>query len=377
MLTGSVGRPGTGVNPLRGQNNVQGACDMGALPNVLSGYQKVTDPAVRRKFAEAWGVESLPAEVGYAVTTAIDAAAEGRLKGLLVMGENPMLSEPDQSLVRRALENLDFLAVVDIFPTATTGLAHVVLPAASYAEKDGTFTSTERRVQRVRKAVEPIGRSKPDWRILCELAACAGYSGMKCASPKEIMDEIAALTPSYGGISYERLAPHGLQWPCPSRDHPGTPILHTAAFTRGRGLFAPAHYRPSVELPDAEYPFILSTGRCYWHFHTGTMTRRSRLLAREEPDPYVEINPADARRLRIADRQWVAVATRRGEVKARARVTEGVIAGVLFMPFHFEEGPANALTIHALDPECQIPEFKVCAARVTSTQRASHESCDL
>jgi len=364
MLVGGIGRPGTGVNPLRGQNNVQGACDVGALPNVYSGYQKVTDPAVRAKFEKAWGVEGLPAEVGLTMTAAIDAAAQGKLKGLLIMGENPMLSDPDQGHIRKALESLEFLAVIDIFPTATSQLAHVVLPAASFAEKDGTFTSTERRVQRVRKAIEPVGNSRPDWQILCELAARAGYQAMRYDSPKEVMDEIAALTPIYGGITYDRLGPQGLQWPCPDREHPGTAVLHSTAFTRGRGLFFPVHYRPSAELPDEEYPFLLSTGRCYWHFHTGTMTRRSRLLDREERDPYVEVSPQDARKLAIRDGQWVTVSTRRGEVRAVARVTDTVIEGLIFMPFHFEEGAANALTNNALDPECQIPEYKVCAARV-------------
>ena len=365
MLTGNIGRAGTGVNPLRGQNNVQGACDMGALPNVYSGYQKVTDPAVREKFRKAWGAPDLPAEVGLTVTTAVDAAAEGKLKALYVMGENPMMSDPDQGHVRQALQKLDFLVVQDIFPTPTSELADVVLPAASYAEKDGTFTSTERRVQRVRKAIEPVGQSRPDWAILCEVAARAGFP-MRYGSPGEIMDEIASVTPIYGGVSFERIDQVGLQWPCPDAGHPGTPVLHAGKFSRGRGLFSPAEYRPPAELPDAEYPFVLSTGRCYWHFHTGTMTRRSRLLDREERFPYVEINPADAKELAIRDRGWVLVATRRGEVKAMARVTDAAAKGVLFMPFHFEEAAANALTNNALDPEAKIPEYKVCAARIRS-----------
>lgn len=364
MLTGNVGREGTGVNPLRGQNNVQGACDMGALPNVFSGYQPVVDSQVRRKFEQAWHTQ-LPAEPGLGVTTAINAAAEGKLKGLLIMGENPMMSDPDQNHVRQALEKLEFLAVIDIFPTPTTKLAHVVLPAASFAEKDGTITSTERRVQRVCRAIEPLGQSRPDWQILCQLAAQAGYPHMKYDSPAEVMEEIASLTPIYGGISYQRLqGGGGLQWPCPDRQHSGTPVLHVGRFGRGRGRFLPVHYRPSAELPDAEYPFVLSTGRCYWHFHTGTMTRRSRLLDREEPQPYVELNPADAQRLGIRHRQRVVVSTRRGEVQVVARITDAIIPGVLFMPFHFEEGAANVLTNNALDPECHIPEYKVAAAAI-------------
>jgi len=366
MLTGNVGRPGTGVNPLRGQNNVQGACDMGALPNVYSGYQKVTDAEVRRKFQEAWGVEDLPAEVGLAVTTAINAAADGELKGLYIMGENPMMSDPDQNHVREGLEKLEFLVVQDIFHTPTSELADVILPAASYAEKDGTFTSTERRVQRVRKAIEPIGQSRADWEILCDVAERCGYEGMRYGSAGEIMDEIAAVTPIYGGVSFDRIDQVGLQWPCPDGEHPGTPVLHVGKFARGLGMFSPAEYRPSAELPDEEYPFVLSTGRCYFHFHTGTMTRRSRLLDREERFPYVEVSPADAKRLRIADRQWVLVSTRRGEVKAMARVTDVAKEGVLFMPFHFEEGPANRLTNNALDPVAKIPEYKVCAAKIRS-----------
>ena len=366
MLTGNVGRAGTGVNPLRGQNNVQGACDMGALPNVYNGYQKVTEPDIRKKLEKAWNVENLPVEVGYTVTTAIDAAADGKLKALYIMGENPMMSDPDQNHVRKALEKLDFIVIQDIFPTKTSEYADVILPAASYAEKDGTFTSTERRVQRVRKAIEPVGQSIADWEILCDVARRAGYKGMKYSSASDIMDEIASVTPIYGGISFDRIDQIGLQWPCPDNKHPGTSVLHSDKFSRGLGLFSPAEYKPSAELPDEEYPMVLSTGRCYFHFHTGTMTRRSRLLDREERFPYVEINPEDAKDLRIKDRFWVYVATRRGEVKAMARVTDVAHKGVLFMPFHFEEGPANLLTINALDPVAKIPEYKVCAAKIRS-----------
>ena len=307
----------------------------------------------------------------------VDAAADGKLKGLLIMGENPMISDPDQNHVRRALENLEFLAVIDIFATPTSEIAHVVLPAASYAEKDGTFTSTERRVQRVRRAIDPIGDSRPDWEILGDLACRAGYPRMRYGSPSRVMDEINALTPIYAGITYDRISRRGLQWPCPDREHPGTPVLHAAGFKRGRGLFSPAHYRPPAELPDEAYPFVLSTGRCYWHFHSGTMTRHSRLLDREERRPYVEISPEDARALEIDDGQWVTVSTRRAAVKAVARVTDVVMAGVLFMPFHFEEGAANALTNNALDPECKIPEYKVCAARVQGAPGAGDEDGDI
>jgi predicted molibdopterin-dependent oxidoreductase YjgC len=364
MLTGQVGRPGTGVNPLRGQNNVQGACDMGALPDVFSGYQKVADPQVRDRFAHAWGVD-LPERPGLTLTGAMNAAADGAINGLFVMGENPMVSDPDQAHAAKALGKLDLLVAQDIFPTATTRLADIVLPAACFAEKDGTFTSTERRIQRVRRAVAPPGESLADWEILCALAARAGYDGMRYDSPAEIMEEIAALTPSYGGIRYHRLDRFGLQWPCPAEDHPGTAVLHADTFPRGLGLFCPADYRPPAEEPDAEHPFILTTGRNGFHYHTGTMTRRTHLLDREEPFSYVEIHPGDAALLNIRNRQEVTVATRRGRVRALARLTEAIIPGVLFMPFHFEEGAANALTNNALDPESEIPEYKVCAARIS------------
>lgn len=364
MLTGNLGRPGTGVNPLRGQNNVQGGCDMGALPDVFSGYQKVADPAVREKFARAWGVEGLPDKPGLPLTRAMDAAAEGGLKGMFILGENPILSDPDQGHARRALENLDFLVVQDIFLTETAELAHVVLPAACFAEKEGTFTNTERRVQRVRKAVEPPGEARADWEIICTLAERAGYGGMRYPDPSAVMDEIALLTPIYGGIGYGRLDPHGLQWPCPDRDHPGTPILHRERFTRGQGRFSPVPYRPPAELPDDDYPLVLTTGRTYFHWHTGTMTRRTHLLDREERRSFIEINPADAARLGVRERDQVLVTSRRGEVRAQARVTEMVVPGVVFMPFHFAEGAANALTNNVLDPESSIPEFKVCAVQV-------------
>jgi len=327
MLTGNLGRPGTGVNPLRGQNNVQGACDVGALPNVYTGYQKVTEESVREKFQKAWGVVKLPGNVGLTVTTALNAALEGKVKGLLIMGENPMMSDPDQGHVKEALEKLEFLAVMDIFPTQTTEMAHVVLPAACYAEKDGTFTNTERRVQRLRKAAEPPGESRADWEVLCDIARRAGYKGMEYDSPAEIMDEIASVTPIYGGMTFQRLDKVGLQWPCPAQDHPGTPVLHVGKFTRGLGLFSPCEYRPSAELPDEEYPFVLSTGRCYFHFHTGTMTRREPQLDREERFPYVEMDVEDAKKISVRDWDTVTVSTRRGEVNAIARVRDTMIPG--------------------------------------------------
>jgi formate dehydrogenase major subunit/formate dehydrogenase alpha subunit len=365
MLTGHVGRPGTGVNPLRGQNNVQGACDMGALPNVFSGYQKVADEAVRQKFVNEWRVADLPAHAGLPMTRALNAAERGEIKGLYIVGEDPVISDPDQGHVRNALQQLDFLVVQDIFLTATAEYADVVLPAACFAEKDGTFTSTERRIQRVRKAALPIGGARADWEIFCEIASRAGYKYMHYNAPSEIMDEIARVTPIYGGISYSRIDQIGLQWPCLDEHHPGTPILHVGRFVGGMGCFCPAEYRPPAETPDAEYPFILTTGRSYFHYHTGSMTRRTRLLEREENRSYVEINPVDAHRLGIRDRDFVMVATRRGEIVMSARMTKDITPGVLFITFHFEESPGNLLTNNALDPESHIPEYKVCAARIT------------
>ncbi len=364
LLTGNLGRPGAGVFPLRGQNNVQGGCDMGALPDVASGYQKVSDPAVREKFSRAWGIERFPDRPGLPLTHAMTAAAEGRIKAMFIMGENPMLSDPDQTHTRQALENLELLVVQDIFPTETSALAHVVLPAACYAEKEGTFTSTERRVQRVRKAVEPPGDAHSDADIICALAKRAGGKGFEYPDQAAVLAEIASLTPSYGGISGDRLGPFGLQWPCPEKDHPGTPVLHCERFTRGPGRFEPVSYRPPAEQPDDAYPFVLTTGRTYFHWHTGSMTRRTHLLDREEREAFFEINPDDAAALNIRPNGRVSLISRRASIQARARLTGVVPRGVLFMPFHFAEGAANALTGRVLDPESCIPEFKVCTIRL-------------
>ena len=362
LLTGNLGRPGTGINPLRGQNNVQGACDMGALPDVYSGYQKVADPVVREKFSTAWGI-TLPSSPGLMSTHAIEAAAAGKVRGMLILGENPMISDANQALVQKALENLEFLAVIDIFPTETAQLADLVLPAACYAERDGTFTSTERRVQRGRKAIDPPEEAWADWQILSELLQRCGLKG-DYVDPSEIMSEIAELTPIYGGISYSRLDGHGLQWPCTNTEHPGTPILHREECTRGKGRFSPVEYRPPAELPDAEYPLLLNTGRTYFHWHTGSMTRRSHLLDREERHAFVQVNPEDATKQKITERQQLRISSRRGSITAAAQLTDRVPPGQVFIPFHFAEGAANVLTNNALDPESGIPEFKVCAVRI-------------
>lgn len=362
MLTGNVGRESTGVNPLRGQNNVQGACDMGGLPNVYTGYQAVTDPANREKMEKAWHVSRLPDKVGLTAMEMFNEAGK-EIKAMYVFGENPLLSDPDQAHMEKALESLDFLVVQDIFLTETAQYADVVLPGVSFAEKDGTFTNTERRVQKVRKAIEPLGDSKPDWQIFCDLARHMGYE-MNYNSPSEIMDEIAELTPSYGGIHYDRLDGVGLQWPCPDRNHPGTKFLHANGFSRGKGKFHPIAYIPPAEEPDEEYSYVLMTGRMLYHFHTGTMTRNSKALNEHRPDAYVEINVQDAQKLGIKDNDRVKVSSRRGKVETYALVGERVRPGHLFMPFHYAESPANRLTNPVLDPISKIPEYKVCAAKL-------------
>ncbi len=363
MLTGNVGKPSTGVNPLRGQNNVQGACDMGSLPNVYPGYQAVSDPAIREKFQAAWGCE-LPPSPGLTLVEIFDAAYRKEIKALYLIGENPTLSDPDAQHVREALARLDFFVVQDIFLSETAKLAHVVLPAASFAEKDGTFTNTERRVQRVRKAIEPIGDSKPDWWIICQVAQRLGAKGFDYRHPSDIMEEIRNLTPSYGGIGYQRLEDGGLQWPCPTDDHVGTPILHTNTFVRGKGRFVPLQYIPPGEMPDEDYPLILTTGRSLYHFHTGTMTRKVSGLNIIEPEGVVEMNRQDASQLSIAQGDKVKVSSRRGEVITKAKVTEALAPGVVFMTFHFAESAANILTNPKLDPVSKIPELKVSAVKV-------------
>ena len=362
MLCGNVGREGTGVNPLRGQNNVQGACDLGALPNVFPGYQRVSDAKVRENFEITWGVK-LPPKEGLTVVEIIDAASKGEIKGLYIMGENPMLSDPNLNHVREGLENLDFLVVQDIFLTETAELADVVLPGVSFAEKEGTFTNTCRRIQLLHKAIPPIGKSKEDWKIIMEIGKRMGYP-MAYHSPREIMDEIASLTPIYGGVYFDRLGGQGLQWPCPSREHPGTPYLHKDKFTRGKGLFTPVDYIPPAELPDEEYPFLLSTGRVLYHFHTGSLSRRSKPLSSIAPKGFLEISPQDAKKLRIKNNDWVRVSSRRGKLKVKVKITDRVDKGVVFMTFHFAESAANLLTNDALDPVAKIPEYKVSAVKI-------------
>ncbi len=367
LLTGNIGRRGTGVNPLRGQNNVQGACDMGALPNVYTGYQPVGDPAAQEKFSQAWGAVELPDKPGLTVTEVFDEIAAGSVRGLYVVGENPMLSDRDQTHVEEALRQLEFLVGQDLFLSETAVLANVVLPAASFAEKDGTFTNTERKVQRIRRAVAPPGEAKSDWEIVADLARHMGaQEGWDYTHASDIMDEIARVTPSYAGITFDRLDEGGLCWPCPDTSHPGTPILHIGSFTRGKGKFFPISYQAPAEEPDEEYPFTLTTGRMLEHYHTGTLTRRSDGLNELVPGGSAEMNPGDAVHLAVADGVVVTVETRRGSIRIPANVTDRVRLGTIFIPFHFWETPANRLTNPARDPIANIPEFKVCACRITT-----------
>ena len=362
MVTGNIGRPGTGVNPLRGQNNVQGACDMGALPNVFTGYQAVNADESAQKFEKAWGA-GLSRKPGLALTEMMQAAAQGSLKALYIMGENPMISDPDLNHLEKGLKKLELLVVQDIFLHETGELAHVVLPSAAWGEKDGTYTNTERRVQRIRKAVDAPGEALTDGEIIIRLAAKMG-AGWNYSGPREIMDEINAVTPSYKGITYDRIEHVGLQWPCPTLEHPGTPILHKDAFTRGRGLLSAIEYTPPAEVTDAEYPYILTTGRILYQYHTATMSRRSSGLVSRTPDAFVEINPADAKKLNLSQGDRMTVSSRRGTIQAQADISEKCAQGVIFIPFHYSEAAVNRLTNAVLDPIAKIPEYKVCAVRI-------------
>jgi len=362
MITGNVGVVGAGVNPLRGQNNVQGACDMGGLPNVFSGYQPVADEVANEKFSKAWG-KDLPKKPGMTVTDMIPAILDGKIKALYVVGENPMVSDPDSHHVQDALKKLDLLVVQDIFLTPTAKLAHVVLPGTSFAEKSGTFSNTERRVLLVREAISPKGEARPDWAIVQELSNRLGYP-MNYSSPEDVFQEIRQLTPSYAGITYERLAAAGLQWPCPTEEHPGTQFLHKDRFTKGKGTLAAIDFKPPAEVVDKDYPMWLTTGRTFVHYHTGTMTRVSPTLHHELEEGYMEMNPADARHMKIKDGERVTVSSRRGSIQIKAKVKDTIIRGVVFIPFHFAESAANVLTNPAFDPTAKIPEFKACAVKV-------------
>jgi formate dehydrogenase alpha subunit len=376
MLLGNMGVPGGGVNPLRGQNNVQGACDMGGLPNVYPAYQPVTNAEVQKKFEAAWGAP-MPPKVGMTVTEMIPGIAEGKIKALYIVGEDPVMSDPDTAHLRHCLEECDFIVLQDIFPTETAPYADVLLPGVSFAEKAGTFTNTERRVQMVRKAVEPPGEAREDWRIIADLArrvlaegsrlvqASAPLAGWDYAGPAHIMAEINAVTPSYAGVTHERLERgETFQWPVKDATHGGTPILHIGKFARGLGKFAPIEHVPPAEQPDTDYPMILTTGRVLYHYHGGEMSRRARGLLAIYPKPLVEVNPDDAARMGLDGGNRVRVTSRRGSIEAEAQVTDRVPPGTVFANFHFPEASANEVTISALDPIAKIPEYKVCAVKV-------------
>jgi len=362
-LCGKIGRSGCGVNPLRGQNNVQGACDMGAQPTDYPGYQKVDNPEVRTKFEKAWGTELNP-KPGLKATEVFPAAIEGKIKGLYICGEDPVVSDPDTHHIIKALESLEFFVVQDLFMTKTARYADVILPGISYAEKEGTFSNTERRVQRIRKAVTLEGGMRPDTDIITDLMNAMGYPQKKLTAA-EIMDEIAEVTPSFHGISHERLDREGgLQWPCPDKTHPGTPIMHVGRPARGKALLYPAAYRPSQELPDEEYPFILMTGRILYHYNAAAMTGRAPGLVEISGEGFIEVNFRDAQKLGISNGERIKVSSRRGEITATARVGRKVSEGETWMPFHFEDSPVNVLTNAALDEYARIPEYKVCAVKL-------------
>lgn len=392
MLLGNMGKPGGGVNPLRGQNNVQGACDMGGLPNVYTAYQPVINDAARTKFAQAWGCDERPRGaadadgaspnglspfIGATVTEMMPGILDGRTKALYIMGENPVTSDPDSAHIRHCLEQVDFLLLQDIFPTETAEFADILLPGVSFAEKTGTITNTERRVQMVNQAIPPLGQARQDWAITAELAKrvlalggrqvnqTAPWAGWDYPDSSAILSEVNALTPSYTGITHKRLANgERLQWPVPAMDHPGTPILHTKGFARGLGRFMPIDHVPSPELPDDAYPLILSTGRVLYHWHGGAMTRRAKGLLEVYPEALIEVNEADALRLKVQNGQTVKVASRRGQIEAQAWITDRVPPGMIYANFHFPESSANELTIAALDPVAKIPSFKVCAVKL-------------
>jgi len=417
MLLGNLGVPGGGVNPLRGQNNVQGACDMGGLPNVFPGYQPVTDAKAREKFAGAWGLAKdeggrtkdevlspqpsreafiLSDKVGLTVTEMIPGIEQGKIRALYILGEDPVMSDPNSAHIRHCLDQCDFIVLQEIFPSETSKYADVLLPGVSFAEKTGTFTNTERRIQICRKAIEPEGEAREDWRIIAELAKrvlaegsrqvagkqvagnqVAGrqeegsrYAGWEYGSTAEIMAEIAALTPSYAGVTHERLERgEQLHWPVKGLDHPGTPILHVGTFTRGKGKFAPIDHVPPAEMPDDQFPILLSTGRVLYHWHGGEMTRRTQGLLAVYGEALIEVNPDDAGRLGLNGRKRVRVTSRRGSIEAEAWITDRVPPGMVYANFHFPEANANELTIDALDPVAKIPEYKICAVKVEAVGR--------
>lgn len=361
MITGHIGMENAGINPMRGQNNVQGACDMGALPNSYPGYPSVTDDKARAFFEEKWNAKLSP-EIGLRIPEMLDEAHAGNLKAMYVMGEDPVLTDPDANHVRKALEHLDFFVVQDIFLTETAKLADVVLPATCYAEKEGTFTNTERRVQRVRKAVEAPGEARLDWKILCEVAKRIGGEGFNYTSAEDIFQEMRATIASYRGITYDRIDKAGIPWPCPTEEHPGTPVLHKGTFARGKGLMVPVEYEAPAELTNEDYPLLLTTGRMLYHYNI--MTRNSKSLDSARPYELAEIHPVDAAKLGLKELDFARVSSRRGSIVTRVTITDKVKQGLVFMTFHYWESPVNELTNSAFDPITKTAEYKVCAIKV-------------
>lgn len=363
MLLGNLGVAGGGVNPLRGQNNVQGACDMGALNAMYPAYQPVASEDNKAKFEGFWGVSGLSTKPGLTIVEMMNAAHHGDVKAMYVMGENPVLTDPNQQHVIESLEAVDFLVVQDIFLTETAKYADVVFPACAFIEKEGTASNTERRVQPMHRVLPPWGESKDDWWIIMEIARRMGVP-WDYKKAEDIFEEIRRVTPSYAGITYERIERELIQWPCPTTEHPGTQFLHKGNFSRGKGLFTAIEYTPPAEVVDVEYPFVLTTGRLLEHFHSGTMTRNSRILDQMVPEGFIEISPQAAQELNVSDGETVAVSSRRGSIRIKTRVTGRVTPEVVFIPFHFYESCANRLTIDALDPVCKIPEYKVCSCKI-------------
>ncbi len=377
LMCGQAGKPGTGLNPLRGQNNVQGCSDSGGLPNVFTAYQSVADDEIRSKFESTWKTDLNP-QPGLTVTEMVDGALTGQIKAMIVMGENPMMSEPNLAHARHALEELDLLVCIDIFMNETGEMADVILPSASFAEKEGTFTNSDRRVQRVRQALPAVGESLPDWQIICDMAkrmerrlGLRQSAGFDYPDAEAIWEEMRGVTPDFYGITYDRLEQEGgVHWPCPAADHPGTPYLFEDEFPRGKGKFWELEYGTDSELPDEDYPYHLTTGRVLFHWHGGTMTRSSR-LEDAFPVPVVEMHPADAGALQVVSGDWLRITSRRGTVECQVMVTGRSPAGTLFLPFHFVEAAANLLTLDKIDPRAKIPDFKMAAVKLEKVERAT------
>ena len=371
--TGQLGKPGSGISPLRGQNNVQGCGDAGCLPNAFPGYQTINADSVE-KFSNAWGGNKLPDKSGLVVTDMVREIDNGRIKAMYITGENPLLSEPDLNHAEESFKKLELLVVQDIFLHETAQIADVVLPACSFAEKDGTFTNSERRVQRVREVVRPVGSSRPDWEIICDLAQRLSVSmnlgleeQFEYSNASEIWDEMSALTPMISGITYERLENGGIQWPCPDVDHPGTRFLYEHDFPRGpRAKFVGFDKGPaSDELPTERFPLILNTGRILYHWHGGTITKRAEGLLARASELLIAISPEDGEKYQVTDGEWITVKSKRGMIEGRVSYSDKMRSGEIFVPFvKLQEHAANFLTNAALDPNSRIPEYKVCAVRL-------------